>query len=119
MPFLLSCAATLGEMVVNRGGEELGQLEHLVVDVPSGRVAYGVLVRGGVLGLGGRYHAFPWDALDIDAQRQRMVLDIARDELDVAPGFDDEHWPTMEDADWAAAIRAFYARPRAARRRSA
>jgi hypothetical protein len=99
----------LGEVVVNRGDEELGQLEHIVVDAPSGRIAYAVLARGGVFGLGERFHAVPWNALEVDMDRHRLVLDIDKERLDAAPGFDDEHWPTMTDPAWAETIHAFYA----------
>jgi hypothetical protein len=105
--FLLPCATPQAEPVVNRNDEELGELEHVVIDAMLGKVAYAVLVRGGVLGLGERLHAIPWDALEVDASRRRFVLDIDKDRLDAAPGFDDEHWPAMESA-WADAIRAFY-----------
>jgi hypothetical protein len=108
-PFLLPCSTPQGEVVVNRGDEELGQLEHIVIDAPSGRIAYAVLVRGGVFGLGQRFHAVPWNALEVDMNRHCLVLDIEKDRLDAAPGFDDDHWPTMTDPDWAAAIDAFYA----------
>lgn len=108
-PFLLSCATLQDETVYNRDAEELGELEHVVIDVPNGKIAYAVLVRGGVLGLGERLHAIPWEALEIDPDQRRFVLDIGKERLDAAPGFDDEHWPAMTDAGWAAAIREFYA----------
>jgi sporulation protein YlmC with PRC-barrel domain len=108
MGTLLPCATLEGEPLYNRDAEELGELEHVVIDVPSGRIAYAVLVRGGVLGLGERLHAIPWEALEIDAEQRRFVLDIGKERLEAAPGFDEEHWPAMTDAGWAAAIREFY-----------
>lgn len=116
--YLLPCATPLGETVVNRGDEELGQLEHVVVDAPSGRIAYAVLVRGGVFGLGERFHAVPWEALEVDVDRHRLVLDIEKDRLDAAPGFDDDNWPVMTDPGWIAGIHEFYAAtPRGSRSR--
>jgi hypothetical protein len=112
--YLVTCATPQVEAVVNRADEELGELEHFVIDLPSGRIAYAVLVRGGVFGLGERLHAIPWEALQLDADERRFVLDMAKDRLDAAPGFDEEHWPAMTDAAWAAAIREFYAPQRAA-----
>ena len=106
--FLVACTTPYAEAVVNSRGEELGRLEHIVVDAPSGRAAYAVVARGGVFGLGERLHAIPWSALRIDAARQSILLDVAAETLDDAPGFDDDHWPDMHDAAWAAAIRDFY-----------
>jgi hypothetical protein len=105
---LMSCTTPEGETVVNRSDEELGELAHLVVDVCSGKVAYAVLVRGGVFGLGERLHAVPWEAIELDPERRRYVLDVEKERLEAAPGFDDDHWPAMTDADWAAAIREFF-----------
>jgi sporulation protein YlmC with PRC-barrel domain len=117
--FLMSCSTLQGETLYNRDAQELGELEHVVIDAASGRIAYAVLVRGGVLGLGERFHAIPWEALEIDAGGRRFVLDIDVDRLDSAPGFDDEHWPAMNDMAWSRAVREFYAaNPRDSRRRA-
>ncbi len=115
-PFVMSCATLVSEVIENAQGEELGKLEHVMLDVPSGRVAYAVLARGGVLGLGAKLFAIPWEALRLDAKRGCLVLDVDRDRLEKAPGFDHEHWPSMGDEAWAARIREFFAiRPGAAR----
>lgn len=106
--YLMSCATPQRETVTNRDGEELGELEHIVIDAPSGRIAYAVVVRGGVFGLGERLYAIPWGALEVDLDHQRFVLDIEKERFDSAPAFDEEHWPTMTDAGWMTAIHAFY-----------
>lgn len=107
-PFVMSCASLAGDRVVNARGESLGRLEHLMLDVPSGRVAYAVLAHGGVLGIGEKLFAIPWDAFTLDAEHKRFVLDIDRDRLDKAPGFDRDHWPEMGDAAWATQIHDYY-----------
>jgi hypothetical protein len=99
----LACATLQGETVVNAHDEELGSLEHVVIDLARGRIAYAVLVRGGVFGLGERLHAFRWDALEYEPMRQRFLLDVDKSRLDAAPGFDDDHWPAMTNAAWASA----------------
>lgn len=107
-PFVMSCAGLAGDRIVNRRGEVLGQLEHVMLDVASGRVAYAVLSRGGVFGLGARLFAIPWSALTLDAPRQCFVLGVDRERLDAAPGFDRDHWPAMADASWASAVHEYY-----------
>ncbi|HSN19408.1 MAG TPA: PRC-barrel domain-containing protein [Usitatibacter sp.] len=109
-PFVMSCAGLGGDRIVNRRGEELGQLEHVMIDVPSGRVAYAVLARGGVFGLGAKLFAIPWEALTLDAPRQCFVLDVERERLDRAPGFDRDHWPAMADEAWATGVHDYYGR---------
>jgi hypothetical protein len=100
MAVLVPCAMLQGETVVNRKGEALGQLEQIMLDVPSGEIAYAVLARGGVLGLGAKLFAIPWPAFTLDVERQRLVLDIDPQHLEKAPGFDPDHWPAIPDPRW-------------------
>lgn len=112
--YVVACSALAGELVVNRDDVELGTLEHFMIDVAQGRIAYGVLSRGGVMGLGARLFAVPWKALALDAERKCFVLDVAVERLRQAPGFDREHWPSMADPAFARAVDDFYQRrPRA------
>lgn len=52
----------VGMNVRNPKGESLGEVEDLVVDVESGRVAYAVVGIGGFLGIGEKLSAFPMSA---------------------------------------------------------
>ena len=100
----MSCANLAGDTVIDARGEDLGQLDHVMIDVATGRIAYGVLARGGVFGIGERLFAIPWDALTLDSERKCFVLDVDRDRLERAPGFDRDHWPAMADAQWATRV---------------
>ena len=108
---VMSCDAFVGDPVVNRAGEELGTLAHVMLDLASGRVAYAVLAHGGVMGLGAKLFAVPWSALRRDAKRGCFILDVAREALRASPGFDPERWPSKADPRWAS--------PEADRRRQA
>lgn len=109
-PHLMSCDVLVGEIVVNRAEEALGELAHLMFDMATGRIAYAVLARGGVLGLGERLHAIPWSAVAFDARRQCLVVDIERERMERAPGFDRSRWPAMADAGWQRTLEEFYVR---------
>jgi len=106
--FVMPCATLVSDVIENTRGEELGKLEHVMLDVPSGRVAYGVLARGGVLGLGAKLFAIPWEAFSLDEQRGCLALDIDRERLEKAPGFDHEHWPSMGDESWSSLVRDYF-----------
>lgn len=103
-PLVVACESIAGATVLGAGGEELGRLEHVMLDVRRGRVAYGVLAHGGVFGLGARLFAIPWEAFTLDAARHCLVLAIDRETLERSPGFDDGRWPPMADAQWAARV---------------
>ena len=107
-PFVMSCDMLEGDNVVNGAGEDLGTLEHIVLDIPNGRIAYAVVAHGGVFGIGERLFAIPWSAFTFDADRQCFVLHVDRSRLERAPAFDRDHWPSMADTDWARHIHDYY-----------
>ncbi len=107
-PNIMSADTLRGDKVVNPDGEDLGEIETIMLDVPNGRIAYAVLSFGGILGMGEKLFALPWESLTLDADQKRFVLDIDKERLKDAPGFDKDHWPAMGDAQWAAQVHAYY-----------
>jgi sporulation protein YlmC with PRC-barrel domain len=72
---IVSCARLAGDLVVNPSDEDVGQIERIMIDVPTGRIAYAVIAYGGVLGIGQRFYAVPWQDLTPDPERHRFVLE--------------------------------------------
>ncbi len=107
-PEVMDAATLIDDDVVNASGEDLGKIEAIMLDVQSGRVAYAVLSFGGFLGMGTKLFAIPWSALTLDADEKRFVLDVSKDRLEKAPGFDKDHWPSMADPRWATELHAYY-----------
>jgi sporulation protein YlmC with PRC-barrel domain len=107
-PRVMGAATLTGDDVVNRQGEKLGTIEEIMLDVPTGRIAYAVLSSGGFLGIGDKLFAIPWSSLTLDPENKCFVLDIAKQRLEQAPGFDKDHWPSMADPDWARELHTYY-----------
>ena len=107
-PAVMAADTLTGDKVVNLNKEDLGKIEHLMIDLATGRVAYAVLSFGGFLGLGDKLFAIPWSSLAIDTQEKRFVLNVDKALLERAPGFDKEHWPNMADRAWGANIYSYY-----------
>lgn len=105
---ILSADTLTGDTVVNRRNDELGKIEHLMIDIESGRVVYAVLSFGGFLGMGDKLFAIPWKALTIDLPQKRFVLDVERERLEQAPGFDKSNWPDMADRKWGEGVYKYY-----------
>src|SRR3569833_150362 len=61
-PELMSADSLTGDSVVSTTGEDLGEIEAIMLDVPRGRVAYAVLSFGGFLGMGDKLFAISWEA---------------------------------------------------------
>lgn len=111
-PKVMAADTLEGDDVVNAADEKLGKLEHIMINVPTGRVAYGVLSFGGFLGIGDKLFAIPWHALRMNPSNHRFVLDVDKETLKNAPGFDKDRWPSMADERWARDVHAYYhARP--------
>jgi hypothetical protein len=111
-PFALAASVVAGTPVVNPGGDDLGKLTDIVVELQSGRIAYAVLAFGGFLGLGDKLFAVPWQALQVDTENQRFCLEVPRERLEAAPGFDKEHWPDMADPAFHDAVHAHFGYPK-------
>src|ERR1051325_3934046 len=91
MQKVLAADTLTGDKVVNRQKEDLGTIEHLMIDVETGRVAYAVLSFGGFLGMGDKLFAIPWSALAIDTGGKQFILEVDKNLLESAPGFDKAH----------------------------
>src|SRR6266853_483621 len=92
---VLSGSTLAGDSVRNTAGEDLGKVDEIMIDIPTGRVAYAVLSFGGVLRMGNKLFAVPWSALTVDEDEKCFILDVNQKTLESAPGFDKDNWPDM------------------------
>jgi sporulation protein YlmC with PRC-barrel domain len=107
-PRVLAADTLTGDKVVNLQNEDLGKIEHLMIDLATGRIAYAVLTFGGFLGMGDKLFAIPWSALTVDTVEKRFILKVDKELLKLAPGFDKEHWPNMADRAWGTQVFKYY-----------
>jgi sporulation protein YlmC with PRC-barrel domain len=105
---VMSASTLTGDKVVNSAGEDLGKIQDIMLDTPTGRVAYAVLSFGGFLGMGDKLFAIPWDKLSLDEANKQFVLNIDKTKLQQAPGFDKDNWPDMADPSWGSRIYSYY-----------
>ncbi len=105
---LLSSSSLQGNSVHNRAGEELGSIEDFMLDVQTGNVRYAVLSFGGFLGLGDKLFAVPMQALTVDQEDECFILDVDKERLKDAPGFDKDDWPNMADHTFTRDVNAYY-----------
>lgn len=107
-PLLMGASTLIGNEVCNQTGEDLGDIKEIMLDTSNGNVRYAVLSFGGVLGIGEKLFAVPWKALNLDTENERFVLNVDKDRLKDAPGFDKNHWPDMADKNWENEIHSYY-----------
>jgi hypothetical protein len=114
IPLFLTARTINGDKVINMTGEHLGKIEDLMIDLENGRVAYAVLSFGGFLGLGNKLFAVPWEALSVRPHEHAFVLNVSKEILEKAGGFDKDNWPlTCEQLatstrEWLANIYTCY-----------
>jgi len=102
----------LGGKVFNDTGEELGKIDDVAI-YGNGQIAYAVLSYGGVLGVGDKLFAIPWSLLRAkhqgDESNLRLAINIDKDRLKSAPGFDKDHWPSGSDCSVLDSTDKYYA----------
>ncbi len=104
----LSATTLIGDRVVNRQGEDLGKIEDFVLDPEQGRVGYAVVSFGGFLGMGDKLFAVPMQALQLSRADKRFILDVDKERLKNAPGFDKDQWPDMSDRSFGTTVYSYY-----------
>ena len=107
-PYVMAADTLEGDDVINPEGEKLARLYKIMLDVQTGKIAYAVLSSGGVLGIGDKLLAVPWRAVTLDAEKECLILDVSKEQLEQAPGFDKDHWPRMADDGWAREVHTYY-----------
>ncbi|AFV24786.1 antigen [Methanolobus psychrophilus R15] len=97
VPEVLSITTIEGDKVVNEKGEDLGNIKDIMINLQDGSVSYAVLSFGGFLGLGDKYFGVPWKAIHKDPGSHNFILNVEKERLENAPGFDKDHWPGTTD----------------------
>jgi sporulation protein YlmC with PRC-barrel domain len=119
-----ACRASdlIGMSVKNKEGQDLGSVKDLVFDPKTGTIRYAALSRGGILGIGEKLVAVPWNAFEfqlkereqrafrpddetgaepqtgvVSHDRFQLILDMDATTLDHHPGFKKDSWPESGD----------------------
>ena len=108
-----SCIATFGSFEKSNSTMMLAKLSSGVVpyrdESPDTRTkVFTVLPDPQKLMQGHDIFAIPFNAMTLDTRDHTFTLDIARERLAGAPGFDKEAWPDMTDRSWGERIYGFY-----------
>lgn len=100
----------VGMHVRNNQGEKIGTVDDLVIDMSTGQISYVALGFGGVLGLGEKLFAVPFSQMKFErtSDETYFVLNVSKERLKEAPGFDKSHWPDLADPNWANHIDKYY-----------
>jgi uncharacterized protein (TIGR02271 family) len=109
-PTVLPVRDLTGNDVVNVEGERLGTIACYGIDLEQGRIAYAVLSVGGFMGFGDKWFAVPWDAIQFSPHDRKFILNVNKELLEQAPGFDKDNWPSLDDRQFALEVYKYYGR---------
>ena len=79
----------------------IGEIDRVMIDKITGKVAYAVMSFGGFLGMGEDYYPVPWPMLTYDTNLGGYRVGLTRDLLDKAPRYKSENdwnWTRENDA---------------------
>lgn len=82
---LIAGGKVAGTEVYALDGDHIGRIEDVMLDKPTGRVAYAVLSFGGFMGLGSKHYPLPWDMLRYDTNLGGYVVKLNKARLERAP----------------------------------
>jgi sporulation protein YlmC with PRC-barrel domain len=106
----------LGTNIRNSQDQNVGEIKDLVVDAKSGKVRYVAVTYGGFLGVGSKLFAVPFEAFrvrrDTDTTLRTsdyvLTLDVTKEQLEGAQGFDNDRWPDFADTRMAQELERRY-----------
>ena len=88
---LISSEDVQGTDVYGIGDEAIGQIDHLLIEKISGRVAYAVMSFGGFLGVAHSHYPIPWSALKYDTALGGYRTGITEGQLKELPNLVTTH----------------------------
>jgi len=94
--------------VRNPQGQKLGEIRDLILDVNNEVIHYAILSFGGSLGVGDKLFAFPLTAFQYVGANEDLVLDVDKEKLRSAPGFEKNRWPDWAQPDYATEIERYF-----------
>src|SRR5438477_11636591 len=89
-----------GTPVYRSNGERVGQIDWLMIDKISGKVAYAVMSFGGFMGIGEDYYPLPWSLLTYNPRLGGYEVNVSDQQLRGAP-----HYGQHESWDWSSRER--------------
>ena len=84
----IQASRVIGTEVYNTEGEHIGTIEDVMLEKTNNSIMFAVIGFGGFLGIGEKYHAIPWSALDYEKNQEGYVVPFTREQLEAAPTHD-------------------------------
>jgi sporulation protein YlmC with PRC-barrel domain len=90
---VLTASSIIGDKIENTQGESIGKIKDIMLNTQDGKIQYLIIEFGGFIGFGEKLFAIPFAAVKLNTKNADFVLNIDKEFLEKAPGFDKDHWP--------------------------
>jgi sporulation protein YlmC with PRC-barrel domain len=100
-----------GTNVYRSNGDKVGEIERVMIDKLSGKVAYAVMSFGGFMGIGEDYYPLPWSMLKYNTELDGYEVNISEQQLKGAPKYGRHESWDWENRDRGARIHDYYGVP--------
>jgi len=111
MTMVLRATKIMDAKLKNIQNEDVGEVEELLLD-RNYRVAYAIIGRGGVLGIGENFIPVPWSKLRTTYNRETTavaaVIDATKQKLEQAPLVKGDNYATMLAPGFAAQVDRYF-----------
>jgi PRC-barrel domain len=96
--------------VINDNDEQLGTIQHFLVDMETGRIMYAVLMSNKIASRN-KLFAVPWEILDFSSQRNHFILNVPQAIVEKKIGYIsvDQLLQTV-DTSWLGEVYEYYYR---------
>ena len=108
---LISADKVEGTDVYNPAGDKLGSINDVMIDKLSGKVAYADMSFGGFMGIGDKHYPLPWSMLKYDTNKGGYVVNLDKQRLEGAPGYNPDEKFDWEDENWARRVHDYWGVP--------
>lgn len=81
----IAASRVIGTDVYSTAGQKIGTIEDIMLEKSANGIMFAVIGFGGFLGIGEKYHAIPWSALDYEKSRGGYVVPFTEEQLKAAP----------------------------------
>ena len=75
----------MGRSIISKEGEEVGKINSVKRDINTGRITYVTMTSGGILGMGEKTIAIPFQAVSFSQELDHVTLLVDRSKLDDTP----------------------------------
>ena len=106
---LISADKVQGTNIYNARGDDLGEVDDVMIDKHTGKVAYAVVTYGGFLGIGTERRALPGNVLTYDTNLNGYVVSADDDILRTGPSGVSER--ELNDRAWGSRLYEHYGVP--------